>query len=152
MTIQKIDFHVADGIADAHQYDVKSGAAASIKAGQFVIVDGGNAGYVKLAPDASDTDDTWVGLAATDSTDTATADGTVQVYDDPDLHFEGKAKTPGNLAQAIKLTSVTLDVDSGVQTIDENDTTKGVLVIHDYDNTTDGNVTFSIKSANHLYG
>lgn len=152
MTIKAIDFRVKDEPSSpAHEYDVKAGAAASIKAGQLVTVDGSNAGYVKLGVDGGSTALTWVGVAATDSTDTAAADGKVMVYDDPNLRFIGKPTTAGNLAQAIKNTVVTLDVADGVQTIDENDTTNGVFRILDYNSLTD-EIEFSISTASHIHG
>lgn len=147
----KNDFFVVDSQhpgANTRKYDVDAGTDA-ITAGEWVIKDS-TAGYVKLAADGTDTDDTIVGVAATDSTQTASADGVVYVYDDPDLVIRGKATTPGNLAQAVKLTSCTLDVSSGVQTIDENDTTKGAFTILNY-NADDGTVDVKVKSSTHLY-
>lgn len=140
-----VDIKFKGGTPSAETYDVKAGTAASIKAGQLVIVDGSNAGYVKLAPNGTSNTSTFVGLTATDSDETASADGTVQVYDVTGIRLVGQATTTGNLAQSVKLTSVTLDVTSGVQTIDENDTTNGVLVILDYDAGT-GEVEFVIST------
>lgn len=114
-------------------FDVKSGAAASIEAGDLVIVDGGNAGYVKKAADGASSTAEWIGMATGASTDTASADGTVQVaFSGAGLIVRGQATTPGNFAQAIKRTRVTLDVSGGVQKVDENDTSNGVLRIWAY--------------------
>jgi len=117
-------------------FDVKSGSAASIAIGDLVIVDGGNAGYVAKAGDGAASTSRWIGKAVTTSTDTASADGVVDVEFHPSgLVVRGLATTPGNFAQAIKNTRVTLDVSGGVQKVDENDTVNGVLTILAYDST-----------------
>lgn len=122
------------------EFDVKSGAAISIQKGDLVIVDGSNAGYVKKAADGAANTARWIGIAESDSDDTASADGTVQVLFSPSgLLVRGLPTTAANLTQAIKLTLVTLDVASGVQKVDENDTTNGVLAVYAY-NTTDGTI------------
>lgn len=119
---------------------VKSGAAASIKAGYLVIVDGDNAGYCKAAADACDTDSLVVGVALQDSTDTASADGVVVLASAPQMVVELKAKTPANLVATMKWTNkYILDVTSGAYTLDQGTTTKGIFTLIDYDNTTDGN-------------
>jgi len=120
------------------EFDVYAGSAVSIKAGNPVIVDGSHAGYVTNAANGATS---FKGIAASDSTDTATADGTVLVYMAPVLKFNAVATTPANLAQALKGTKVTIDVSSADYTADENDTSSGFMSIIDYDNTTDGNVT-----------
>ncbi len=122
------------------EFDVKAGAATSIEDGDLVIVDGSNAGYVKKAADGAASTAEWIGLAVKDSTDTASADGVVKVALSPvGLIVRGLATTPGNFAQAIKNTRVTLDVSTGVQKVDENDTVNGVLRVLDY-NTTDSTI------------
>lgn len=132
----------------SRQFDVKSGAAASIDVGDLVIVDGGNAGYVKKAADGAANSAEWIGRAVTTSTDTASADGVVTVEFAPSgLVVRGLATTPGNFAQAIKNTRVTLDVSGGVQKVDENDTTNGVLRILAYDTT---NSTIDVVVPCHL--
>lgn len=125
---------------------VDAGAASSIKAGMIVTVDGGTAGYVLEGVDGLDTDGApVVGIAASDSTETATVDGYVDVITAPVLVVKGKATTPANLAQALILTNkYTLDVSSEDHTIDENATTKGLFSILSYDNTTDGNCIATI--------
>ena len=117
-------------------FDVKSGAAASIAVGDLVVVDGGNAGYVAGAGNGAASTSTWIGRAVSTSTDTASADGVVDVEFSPaGLIVRGTPTTPGNLAQAIKGTKVTLDVSGGTQTVDENDTTNGILTVLAYDDT-----------------
>ena len=116
------------------EYDVDAGAVASIKAGMPVIDDG--SGYVAGVANGGTA---MTAIAAADSTETATVDGKVLVYYAPVLKFNAVATTPGNLAQAIKTTQVTVDLSSTTYTIDENDTSSGFIRIADYDNTTDGN-------------
>lgn len=145
------DFRPVDssvGGAVAHTYAVKSGAEASIKAGEVVIKDGSNAGYVSAAADGSSNTSVYVGIAATTSTDTATADGTVEVYDNPITVFRGKPTTAANLARAIVFTQVTLDVGTH-QTIDENDTSNGTFIITDY-NTDEGTIDFRFATNDHI--
>ena len=132
------------------KFDVKAGSAGSIPLGSLVIQDAGNAGYVKFAPDGTNSDSIWIGIASTTSTDTASADGVVEVaYSIAGLVVEGTATTPGNLAQALELTRVTLDVTSTTQTIDENDTTKGVMqILPDLWNATTGRLQVVIPGFN----
>ena len=129
-------------------YAVKSGSAASIKAGEVVIVDS-NAGYVKVAINGSSNTSVYIGIAATSSTDTATVDGVVDVFDDPLCVFRGYATTSANLARAIVHTQVTLDITSSVQTIDENDTTNGTFRIMGFD-TNEGTADFRFALTDHI--
>ncbi len=110
--------------------DVKSGAAASIDEGDIVRLDDGNPGYVKKGANGDTSTLTPVCyLAISASTDTAGADGTVKVIHCPGMILEGTATTPANLLQAVIDTRVTLDVDTSVQYIDENDSTTGFMRI-----------------------
>lgn len=135
----KGDFFVKDPrgtTVNATRYQTKAGQTA-IKAGEWVIQDtGGDVEYVQLATDGAANTSKWVGVAVSDDTVTASADGFVYVADSPEYIFRGKPTTASNLASDIILTQVTLDVDgSGNQTIDENDTTNGTLIIRGYDST-----------------
>ena len=146
------DFRPVDSSAGnsiAHTYAVKAGAASTIKAGEMVIKDGSNAGYVSAAADGASNSSVWVGVAASTSTETATADGTVEVYDNPMTVFRGKPTTAANLARAIVFTQVTLDVGSVYQTIDENDTSSGTFIITDY-NTDEGTIDFRFATNDHI--
>lgn len=119
---------------------VKAGAASSIKAGYLVIVDGSNAGYAKAAADGADTTSLVLGVAAEDSTETASVDGTVMIQTAPVLLVRIKAKTPGSLTAALKLTNkYALDVTTGDYTLDQGTTSNGIFTLLSYDNTTDGN-------------
>jgi len=138
------DFYPVRGQLTVVEKDVKAGASESIKAGEPVIVDSGNAGYVK-APGANVTSsDVVVGFALSNSTDTASADGTVAVaIVSAGNLFRGKAKTKSSLAQAKKGTKVVLDYTSSTYTVDESTTTAGLALIVDYNSTT-GDVDFQI--------
>lgn len=125
---------------------VFAGAAASVKAGYLLVEDptGGSEGTVMAAANGTTTSSTIFGIAAGDSTETATANGEVEYVRAPVLICKMKATTPANLATAVLLTQCTLDVSSGSYTVDENDTTNGFIKILWYDNTTDGNCIVEI--------
>ncbi len=114
---------------------VKAGAAASIKSGEPVLQNtGGDAEYVVKAAADVTTSDTLVGIAMTDSTDTASVDGYVDVWiPDGASIIRGYAKTKGSLASTVRLTKVIIDLTSGTFTIDESTTTNGFMLIVDYD-------------------
>lgn len=127
------DFFVVDSLGQtpvATKYRVALGVAVSIKAGEFVTKDDED---VKIAVDGQSNTVNWIGVAASDSTDTVLAKGSVYVYDDPAYLFRGEVTTSGNLAETVRNTEVTLDVTSSKHTIDENDTTNGALRIINYD-------------------
>jgi len=110
--------------------DVKSGAAGSINYGDLVRPDDGNPGYVKKGVNADTaTLFSTCYYAISTSTDTAAADGTVEVLYCPSMLLKGTATTPANLLQAVIDTRVTLDVAGDAQTIDENDTGTGFMRI-----------------------
>ena len=123
------------GVAyETRTIDVVAGTTASISIGDLVTVANGYAAKVANGGCAADG---RYGLAMSDSTETTTADGSVQVIFCPSgLLVMGAATTPGNLAQGVLYDRVTLDVTAGVQTVDENDP-NGVLTIFPYDNDTD---------------
>jgi len=145
------DFSVVNsGISpQAKRYITKANNTA-IKAGEPVLKGtAGDVEYVTVAADASDTDDVWVGIAASADTVTASADGEVYVYDDASVVYRGQAVTPGNLADTILNTKVTLELTNGVFEVDEDDTTKGVLLVKGYDASA-GTVDFMISQGNTL--
>lgn len=111
--------------------DVILGTAASISVGQLFRHDNGDAGYVMLAANG-DTDTLTLNrvyLCTKASTETAAADGVVEGIWAPSMRLLGTVTTPGNLAQAVIDSRVTLDVAAGVQKIDENDTSNGFMRI-----------------------
>lgn len=126
---------------------VKSGTVSSIIPGYLVIKDGSNAGYAAAAPDGTDTDDTILGVAVSTSTETASADGVVEVVTAPRLLVQIFAKTPGSLATSLLLDNYALDVTSGNYTLDQGTTAKGIFRLVGYDNTTTGLCTASIACA-----
>lgn len=110
-------------------FDVASGAAASIKAGDIFPVANGygaaiaNGGGVSTTP--------FYAYALNDSTDTAAAAGVVTgVFCPMGLILEGVATTPANLAAAVLFDKVTIDVSGAVITVDENDTSSGAMTIY----------------------
>lgn len=119
---------------------VKSGAISSIKKGMLVYTDGGNAGYWKAGADAATTTQLVNGgVATSDSTDTAGADGTVTMDVAPVMLVSIKAKTPANLTAAMRGVAFILDVSGSDYTLDQATSVNGIFNIVDYDNTTDGN-------------
>lgn len=128
------DFRVKDGHRwAASPYLTKAGQTA-IKAGELVIQDtAGDEEYVQLPVNGADNSSVWVGLAVSNDTNSASADGVVYVVDAADATFVGRPTTKANLATTIKNTKVTLDVSgTGIQTLDENDTASGAFLIRDY--------------------
>jgi len=135
----KVIGQVGGGVAsDPTSFDlrVKAGTAASIKPGYLVIKDGSNAGYVAAAPDATASTAEIIGIAGSTSTDTATADGTVQVITAPSLLVEIFAKTPASLAATMLYDQFILDVTSGNYTLDQATATNGIFRLISYDATT----------------
>lgn len=84
-------------VVPVRRYQVASGAAASIKAGEPVVMTTiGTSQYAALAADADPTigTDYLLGIAASTSTDTVAAAGTVDVYLPlPGIVYRGKAKS-----------------------------------------------------------
>jgi hypothetical protein len=146
------DFRVVDGHRwGARPYQTKAGQTA-INAGELVMQDvSGDEEYIIAGANGGSTSDTWVGVAVTNDTNSASVDGVVYVVDAVDAEFVGKATTFTNLSSASILTSVTLDVASTVQTLDENDTSNGCFMITGYNSSTK-DVTFKIDRSELLNG
>lgn len=123
------------------EYTVASGTAASIEPGMVVIVSSNNA--AEGTNGLANTGDI-LGIAASTSTETASAAGVVLVYRAPVLRAKAVATTPGNLSSSVILTKCTLDVSGTDHTVDENDTTNGFIRILDYDDTTNGNLDVEV--------
>ena len=112
--------------AETKTIPVVAGGTSTITAGQLVTVANG---YAALVADGGAASNGRFGLAISTSTETVGADGSVMVMFCPTgLLVEGTATTPGNLNLAAIYDRVTLDVNAGVQTVDENDA-NGVLTI-----------------------
>lgn len=127
------------------RFQVKAGAATTIKAGEPVIQNtAGDAEYVKIGGSTITTSDTFVGIATTDSTDTASADGEVYVACPTfGTIYRANAKTKANLNTANMLTKVVLDLTSSTWTIDESTTTNGLALMVGM-NTTTGEVDWML--------
>ena len=127
------------------QFRVKANTKA-INQGEVIILDGSHAGYVTtIASSAQDTTSSvTVGISADASTQTASADGTINVYTPANgttLRVTCKALTPASLTLAQETLSNTIDCSSGgVQTYDQGTTTNGILRMETFDNTTTGTV------------
>lgn len=143
----KQDFRVKDGHRwNAQPYQTKAGQTA-VNAGELVVQDtSGDEEYVIAAANGASTSQVWVGLAVTKDTNSASADGVVYVVDANDAVFTGKCTTFSNISSAVMNTKVTLDVASTVQTLDEDDTTNGCLLMLSY-NSTRKEVDFKIDNS-----
>ena len=134
---------------------VKSGAAATIGINDIVIADSNNAGYVTLmgaGATEGDSDEEFLGMAVSESTDATGSDGFVDFvspWGTDHLELEMAANTAGNLARALVGTKVISETGTkGSQDLNENDTTKGIFRILDpFDNkfdTTNGRMRVSV--------
>lgn len=134
---------------------VKSGGAGTIGISDIVIADGNNAGYVTLMGAGSsegDSDEEFLGVALSVSSDTSGADGFVDFaspHGSDHLELEMAADTASNLARSLVGTKVISATGTkGSQDLDENNTTKGIFRILDpHDNkfdTTNGRMRVSV--------
>lgn len=106
-----------------------SSAAATIKAGEPVkrASDGSPFLIVLATGDPEQGTDKFVGIAKSESTETSTVNGTVEVYVcAPDTLLQAKATTAANVdaqseIDALVGDAVSLDLAAGVFTIDENE-------------------------------
>lgn len=99
--------------------------------------------------------DIFVGIAASTSTETSSADGEVEVYLPlPGLVYRCDANTSGNLATGILMDTVTFDLSGTTYTVDENEgsdeNVHGLRIIG-YDSDA-GTVDFIIKDEATLFG
>lgn len=142
------------GAVGSRQYQVASGAATSIKAGEPVVRTLGSQ-YVVLAADGIPVvgTDYMVGIAASDSTDTVAAAGTVQVT--PLVPGQVYLCAPKTAASwdtqseynALVGDRVVFDLTSSVFTVDATDNANNGLVVEDLDiSKTPGKVAFSIRA------
>lgn len=137
--------------------DYTTSSSTQILAGEPVKLSaaGGNV-VVKLATgDPEIGTDVVFGIAASDDTATATADGEVEVYAPlPGIIYRAKATTPANLAEGIRYDTVTFDLTNATYTVDEDEGTDedvhGLRIV-DFD-ATNGTVDFEIKINATRYG
>jgi hypothetical protein len=113
----------------------------AIKIGDLVIVDGSNAGYVTTIADSAQasSDNVLIGIAAGDSTQTASVDGEVVVTIPvgTGLYCKIGALTKGSLAASQLYLNRTIDVSAaGVATFDQGTATKGIAKLLGYNSTT----------------
>jgi hypothetical protein len=134
MANQTVPFHALNPTARVREVRLVAGATAP-EVGQWLIQDtAGDAEYYQIPADGASNADNWGGVISEIlSAVTATADGRYLIFDAQDTTFRGPATTSGNLATSILNTKVTMDVNSSYQTVDENDTTNGVLFVEGFD-------------------
>ena len=120
----------AGGNVPTYRWQTDAGDAA-IKAGDPVKIKAAGSPYVIGLADGDltiGTDTAMVGIAASDSTHTASADGVVDVYIPlPGIVYKAKATTPANVDTQAEINAlvgdrVTLDLAGTTYTVDENST------------------------------
>lgn len=140
--MSKADITIVDGggrnVTASTTYRTEAGAT-DIKAGEPVVIGGTGGNYVApLATAQPTTTNVMLGLTASDSTHTASADGTIDVYVlDANTLLRCAATTPGNIDTDAKLLAIlndriAFDLTSSVYTIDENQgdvATNGLRVV-----------------------
>lgn len=138
--------------------DYTNSSSTQILIGEPVKLNGGEGGntVIKLATgDPEIGTDIVFGIAASDDTATATANGTVEVLLPlPGIIYRCKAHTPTNLEEGIRYDCVTFDLTAGKYTINEDegsDENEHGLRIVDFD-TVNGTVDFEIKEGVTRYG
>lgn len=137
--------------------DYTTSSSTQILAGEPVKLSaaGGNVVVKLAAGDPEIGTDVVFGIAASDDTATATADGEVEVYAPlPGIIYRCKATTPANLAEGIRYDTVTFDLTGTTYTVDEDEGTDedvhGLRIV-DFD-ATNGTVDFEIKINATRYG
>ena len=138
--------------------DYTTSTSTRILAGEPVKLSaaGGNVVVKLAAGDPEIGTDIVFGIAASDDTATATADGEVEVYAPlPGIIYRCKATTPANLAEGIRYDTVCFDLSAGgVYTVNEDEGTDekihGLRIV-DFD-ATNGTVDFEIKINATRYG
>lgn len=125
-----MNFKIVDGQSVKTSRFATKANTTAIAVGDLVILGKTNAGYAEFCPATAVLTDFILGIATSAGTHTASANGVVEVaYSFAGMEVEGKVTTASNLARALVGTHVVLDVSSSVQTVDENDTTKGFIII-----------------------
>lgn len=125
---------------------VYAGGVGTIVPGDIVIKDGSHAGYFCVAPDACADTSKVMGIAVSTSTDTAAANGTVDIQADKVMVVEIYAKTPASLTVAMVGEAYILDNDGTNMTLDQATSTNGILRIIKYDNVTNGLCTCALNT------
>lgn len=130
-------------------------AATAILAGEPVKLKSAGSNYViplATTEPIIGTTTQVIGIAASDSTQTASADGTVQVYMfKQGVVYSAKATTPANIDTKAKLDAlendnVVIELTTGTYTVDENagnGATKGIQIVGG--NPATGDIYFTIR-------
>ncbi|MBD3207729.1 hypothetical protein GF319_15475 [Candidatus Bathyarchaeota archaeon] len=133
-------------------------ASATIKPGEPCKIRGAEDGNDVILVETGEpeiTTDIFAGIAASESTETSSADGTVELYLPlPGIVYRCAATTSGNLGLGVMYDTVTFDLTGSTFTVDENegsDENVHALRIMDYDST-NGTVDFIIKDEATLFG
>lgn len=105
------------------RFPVASGTVESIKEGMMAAF------ASNAAAEAADGATAYNGIAASPSSETASAAGEVELYRSKVMRFFGFAEVPGNLTGSTLLTKVTLTVSGEEHLINENNTTNGFIRI-----------------------
>lgn len=140
----------AGGNVPTFRWQTDAGDSA-IKAGDPVKIKAAGSPYVIGLADGDltiGTDTAMVGIAASDSTHTAAADGVVDVYIPlPGVVYRAAATTAGNVAATLVGDRVTVDLAGTTYTIDENagDGANNAFYIVDVD-ADEGTVDFIIRA------
>lgn len=137
-------------------WQTEAGATAILAGEPLKLKSAGSPYVIPLADDdlTIGTDTVFIGIAQSDSTQTASADGVVSVYVPlPGVVYEAKATTSTNVdtlakVKALENDRVTMDLSSGVYTIDENagDGANNAFYIVGGDHTR-GTIQFTIRAA-----
>lgn len=120
----------AGGNVPTFRWQTEAGAT-DINAGEPVKLKAAGSPYAIPLADADltiGTDTAMIGVAASDSTHTSSADGVIDVYVPlPGIVYEAKATTAANVDTQAEIDAlvgdrVTIDLSGGSYTLDENDT------------------------------
>jgi len=153
-----IDFQDVSGrnVIPTKPYQTETGATAIFVGEPVKLKSAGSPFVIPLADNEPviGTTTQVIGIAASDSTETASADGVVQVYlGDGKTVWRAKASTPANIDTKAKLDAlqndrVLIDLISSTYTVDENagdGATSGIQIVGG--DTETGDVFFTIRPA-----
>ncbi len=131
------DFWLAQDTANSGvvvKFQTKAGQTA-ILAGEPVIQDtSGDAEFVQVAAANITTSDTFVGIAVTNDTVTASVNGIVYVLiPAANTIFRARAKTPASLSADNLFTKVVIDFTTPDFKVDESTTTNGLFMMTSFD-------------------
>ncbi len=153
-----IDFQDVSGknVVSTKRYQTETGATAILVGEPVKLKTAGSPFVIPLATTEPiiGTTTQVIGIAASDSTETASADGVVDVYiPDSSVVWRARATTPANIDTKVKLDALQNDrvvftLAAGIFTVDENaadGATKGIQITGGDPET--GDVFFTIRPA-----